>query len=92
MPTILRIGPYVFFFWVGENNEPVHVHVAIGNPAKTSTKFWLTSNGGCVLANNGSRFSNKELRNLSRTIAYNHAFICERWTEVFGKDSLRFYL
>ena len=27
MPTILRIGPYRFFFFSEESGEPVHVHV-----------------------------------------------------------------
>ncbi|MGH8747327.1 MAG: DUF4160 domain-containing protein, partial [Burkholderiales bacterium] len=27
MPTALRKGPYRFFFYAGDRNEPVHVHV-----------------------------------------------------------------
>ena len=27
MPTILRIGPYRFFFYSSEDGEPIHVHV-----------------------------------------------------------------
>src|SRR5712664_465736 len=27
MPTILRIGPYRFFFYAGDSGEPAHVHV-----------------------------------------------------------------
>jgi hypothetical protein len=27
MPTILRIGPYRFFFYAGDRNEPQHIHV-----------------------------------------------------------------
>lgn len=28
MPRVLVFGAYIIFFWVGENGEPVHVHVA----------------------------------------------------------------
>ena len=31
---------FAFFFWSRENNEPVHVHVAKGNPTENATKFW----------------------------------------------------
>lgn len=27
MPTVLRIGPYRFFFYSNENDEPMHIHV-----------------------------------------------------------------
>jgi hypothetical protein len=27
MPTVLRIGPYRFFFYAGEKDEPAHIHV-----------------------------------------------------------------
>jgi len=27
MPTVLQIGPYRFFFYAGDRDEPPHVHV-----------------------------------------------------------------
>ena len=38
MPTILRLGPYRFFFYSGDRDEPPHVHVE--RDAKVA-KFWL---------------------------------------------------
>ncbi|OPX39482.1 MAG: hypothetical protein B1H13_09730 [Desulfobacteraceae bacterium 4484_190.3] len=38
MPTILREGPYRFFFYSGDGNEPVHIHVEREN---NLAKFWL---------------------------------------------------
>jgi hypothetical protein len=38
MPKVLEIGPYRFFFWSRENNEPAHVHVQRGCE---EAKFWL---------------------------------------------------
>lgn len=91
MPRILTLGRYVFFFWVGENGEPVHVHVAVKHAAAESTKFWLLSNGGCLMANNDSGIPEKDLGKIAKFITLNHAFICDRWVEAFGGDALRFY-
>lgn len=27
MPTVLRSGPYRFFFYAGDRDEPPHVHI-----------------------------------------------------------------
>ncbi|WP_228037783.1 DUF4160 domain-containing protein [Nodosilinea sp. LEGE 06152] len=27
MPTLLRVGPYRFFCYVGDRDEPAHVHI-----------------------------------------------------------------
>ena len=91
MPKVLSFGQYVLFFWVGENDEPVHVHVAVRRPAKGATKFWLTRNGGCVLAHNASHIPEDDLRDLAKLVKFNHRYICERWVEAFGPESLRFY-
>ena len=38
MPTVLRIGPYRFFFVSLDFNEPPHIHV---KREKMVAKFWL---------------------------------------------------
>ena len=38
MPTVLRIGPYRFFFYAGDRTEPAHVHV---ERDINSAKVWL---------------------------------------------------
>lgn len=38
MPTVLRLGPYRFFFYAGDRDEPPHVHVKRDNRL---AKFWL---------------------------------------------------
>lgn len=38
MPTVLRIGPYRFFFYASDRDEPAHVHVERENKV---AKFWL---------------------------------------------------
>lgn len=92
MPKLFVFGQYVFFFWANEDGEPVHVHVAVKRPTENATKFWLTAAGGCTLASNSSDIPDKDLRDIAKVIRYNHAFICDRWVETFGQDSLRFCL
>ena len=38
MPTVLRVGPYRFYFYSHEPNEPPHVHV---DRDRLSAKFWI---------------------------------------------------
>ena len=61
MPKLFMVSGYSVYFWSDENNEPIHVHVAKGKPTPNATKIWPTKSGGCILASNGSKISNKEL-------------------------------
>ena len=38
MPTVLRAGPYRFFFYAGDSREPPHIHVERDD---NIAKFWL---------------------------------------------------
>ena len=38
MPTVLRVGPYRFFFYAGDREEPPHIHVERDDKL---AKFWL---------------------------------------------------
>ena len=38
MPTVLRVGPYRFFFYTEDRDEPPHVHVERDDRVAT---FWL---------------------------------------------------
>ena len=38
MPTIARLGPYRFFFFSNEGEEPPHIHV---QRDRCVAKFWL---------------------------------------------------
>ena len=78
MPSLFRFGPYLLFFWTGENGEPVHVHVAVKRPTKDATKIRLTRSGGCKLAHNKGEIPARDLRDLMQFVAANHAYICDR--------------
>jgi hypothetical protein len=91
MPKILSWGQYTLFFWAGEDGEPVHVHVSCGRPQPNSTKFWLTEDGGCILAATSRDIPQHDLNDLAKLVKFNHRYICKKWAEVFGEDSLVFY-
>ena len=62
MPTVLRIGPYRFFFYSGDGTEPPHIHVERDG---YTAKFWLDPVK--IARNNGYRAS--ELRAIERIVA-----------------------
>lgn len=89
MPSLFRLGPYIIFFWTGENGEPVHVHIAVKRPTAEATKIWLTRSGGCKLAHNKGDIPARDLRDIMQFVSSNHALICKRWKETTG--GLSFY-
>jgi hypothetical protein len=82
MPTVLRVGPYRFYFYSHEPNEPAHVHIDRDN---STAKFWLEP---VTLANNIG-FSAKELRKLQITVQDNQEVLLEAWNGYFGDSSRR---
>jgi hypothetical protein len=75
MPTLARIGPYRFFFYSNERDEPPHVHVQ--REAKTA-KFWLDP---VWLASGG--LPSHELRELERLVMENRTAWIKAWHEYF---------
>ncbi len=76
MPTILRIGPYRFFFYSNENGEPAHIHI---QRDKALAKFWLKP----VMLASSTRFSAKEIRELQKHVDKNQDKFLEAWNEYF---------
>lgn len=75
MPTVRGItGPYRFFFFSFDCNEPRHVHV---RRDKAVCKFWLDPVS--LASNNG--FKQRELNRISAIITDNLDVIREAWDE-----------
>lgn len=91
MPSLFFIGGYRVFFWSNENGEPIHVHVCKGTPSPGATKIWLTSKGGCIIANNNGKIPKSDLKELSDIISAQFPMICEKWKEFFLVDDVKFY-
>ena len=77
MPVILRVGPYRFFFYSHEPNEPPHVHI---DRDKLSAKFWIQNP---ALARNLG-YSAKELNKLLKLVQENQQDLLEAWYGYFG--------
>lgn len=77
MPTVLRIGPYRFFFYANENNEPRHIHV---QRERMLAKFWLEP----VSLASSVGFSAAELNKLMQLTEARQVQFTEAWNEFFG--------
>jgi len=74
MPTILRIGPYRFFFYSNERGEPPHIHV---QRERFLAKFWLSP----VTLAGSKRFASHELRTIQKYVDENREIFLEAWNE-----------
>jgi 5-enolpyruvylshikimate-3-phosphate synthase len=77
MPTVLREGPYRFYFYSHESNEPAHIHV---DRDTSSAKFWL--NPVSLARNLG--FGASELNRIERLVHENQTYLLEAWNGYFG--------
>ena len=85
------VSGYVVYFWSNEQGEPIHVHISKGTPSPNATKIWLTKTGGCIVADNKSKISSKELNELMEFISAQFFWICAKWKQFFVTDTIQFY-
>ncbi|WP_300271438.1 DUF4160 domain-containing protein [Halomonas sp.] len=74
MPTLLRDGPYRFFFYSDEGapREPPHVHVAAGEQV---AKFWLEP----VELQSSKRLRAHEINQLRKLVERHRDEFLEAW-------------
>jgi Domain of unknown function (DUF4160) len=77
MPTVLRSGPYRFFFYAGDADEPPHVHVE--RDANTA-KFWLKP----VRLERSGGFGRREITAIEKLVEQNREALVRSWNEFFG--------
>ena len=77
MPTILRIGPYRFFFYSLENNEPAHIHIQRDQELAT---YWLKP----VELSWNRGFRAHELTRLRGQVLEHEKLFMEAWDEHFS--------
>ena len=78
MPTVLRVGPYRFFFYAGDKDEPPHVHVERDD---SEAKYWL----GPPRLQRNIGFTRKELNKIERVIEDNQEELMRCWDEFFNE-------
>jgi hypothetical protein len=77
MPTILLTGPYRFFFYAGDRNEPPHIHI---ERDEKLAKFWLEP----VRLQESGGFSTAEVNRIGRLIENNSELLLRSWDEYFN--------
>ncbi len=77
MPTIFSNGPYRFFFYAGDRDEPIHVHVERDD---SIAKFWIEP----IRLQRSSGFRSTDLRRIRRIIGEKQDDIVEFWNEYFN--------
>lgn len=77
MPTIFRNGPYRFFFYAGDKNEPPHVHIDRDDKI---AKFWLDP----IRLSMSGGFNRSEITRMHRKITNKQSKLLEAWHEYFG--------
>lgn len=78
MPTVLRSGPYRFFFYSSDGEEPPHVHVQRG---QAEAKFWLDP----LRLGRSVGYRPSELRRIGSIIDANRPQLLEAWDEFFSR-------
>lgn len=76
MPTVLYNGPYRFFFYAGDREEPEHVHIERDD---NIAKFWLNP----IRLEESGGFSRSELRRIQRIVEDNELAFLEAWHDYF---------
>lgn len=77
MPTVLRSGPYRFFFYAGDQDEPPHVHVERDDG---EAKFWIDP----VRLQRSRGFAADEINKIETLVVENHQQLLDRWNEFFN--------
>jgi hypothetical protein len=77
MPTVLRIGPYRFFFYAGDREEPPHIHV---EREDFQAKFWLAP----VRFQTNRGFKSWEVKRIENLVEENQESLMESWEGFFS--------
>ena len=76
MPTVLRVGPFRFFFYSGDGSEPPHIHVERDD---CEAKFWLDP----VRLERSRGFRRKEINRIHELVEEHRQQLLEGWNEFF---------
>ena len=77
MPTVWRTGPYRFFHYAGDRDEPPHIHV---ERDANIAKFRL----GPVRLQNRGGFSRTEINRIQKLVEEYREALLESWNEFFN--------
>lgn len=76
LPTVLKAGPYRFFFYAADRDEPPHVHVERDDCV---AKLWLRP----VRLQGNVGFRRAELRQIERLVEEHESQLVRAWNDYF---------
>lgn len=77
MPTVLRLGPYRWFFYAGDRDEPPHIHVERDDRI---AKFWLDP----VRLQSSGGFGRREINRIKKLVKENRESLVRSWDGHFS--------
>lgn len=77
MPTVLHDGPYRFYFYASDRDEPRHIHVERDDDL---AKFWLER----VRLQSSTGFARPELVRVQRLVEQHREQLVRAWDDFFG--------
>ncbi|CUS32079.1 conserved hypothetical protein [Candidatus Nitrospira nitrosa] len=78
MPTVLKAGPYRFFFYAGDREEPPHIHIEREDKV---AKLWLDP----IRLQESGGFSRSEILRIHTLVTEHEGSLVEAWNEYFGR-------
>jgi hypothetical protein len=78
MPTVLLNGPYRFYFYSSDGDEPLHIHV---QRDQAVAKFWLNP----IRYEYSAGFRPVEIRRIQGIIEAQSKTFTEAWNEYFSE-------
>ena len=78
MPTVLYYQGFRFFFYINENDEPIHVHI---EKAEAEGKIWLEPDIEIAYLHN---FSSREEKQITQIVIANAELFKKKWNEYFA--------
>jgi hypothetical protein len=78
-PTVLQSGPYRFFFFSSDRNEPTHVHA---KRDRKLAKFWLSP----IRMEYNYGFTPTELNRITAVVREHEAELLKAWHDYFNRS------
>lgn len=77
MPTLLTVGPYRFFCYAGDGEEPPHVHI---ERDQNEAKFWLQP----IRLQKNRGFSRTEINRIQKLVEEHQEPLLAGWNDFFN--------
>jgi Domain of unknown function (DUF4160) len=77
MPTLLTVGPYRFFCYAGDRDEPPHIHV---ERDQDEAKFWLAP----IRLQSNRGFGRTEINRIQKLVEEHQEQLLIGWNEFFN--------